>query len=121
MEYHKNQPFNKNMLRPCPLLDNPYRLEQVVKKSGAHCSDPVNKQDVHDLCAKCEKQALAWKPVADRLWVNSEGNKHGLGCENTILPENRIDHSEVKPIADVIQEEIDEAKAQKEAAKKNAG
>ncbi|HCM23050.1 MAG TPA: radical SAM protein, partial [Ruminococcaceae bacterium] len=31
MEYHKHQPFNENMLRPCPLLDNPYKLEEVVK------------------------------------------------------------------------------------------
>ncbi len=23
IQYHKNQPFNDNHLRPCPLLDNP--------------------------------------------------------------------------------------------------
>ncbi|MDD3230919.1 MAG: radical SAM protein [Oscillospiraceae bacterium] len=119
MEYHKHQPFNENMLRPCPLLDNPYKLEEVVKATDAHSTDLVKKEDVHDLCAKCEARAKEWQPVADRLWVNSEGNKHGLGCENTILPQNRIDHSKVRLMRDVIKEDIEEDNA-KIAAKKAA-
>ncbi|NLM49892.1 MAG: radical SAM protein, partial [Clostridiaceae bacterium] len=35
MAYRKNQPFNKNMLRPCPLLDNPEFLAKMVKESKA--------------------------------------------------------------------------------------
>ena len=35
MQYRRNQPFNHNQLRPCPLLDNPGRLTQMVEKSGA--------------------------------------------------------------------------------------
>ena len=122
MEYHKNQPFNENMLRPCPLLDNPYRLEKVVKDSGAHCSDPVKPQDVHDLCAKCEKQALAWKPVADKLWAESAVNgKHCLNDDDTILPQNRVDPSKVMSMEEAIAHDDAVAaakKAAKEAAKK---
>ena len=47
--------------------------------------------------------------------MNSEGNKHGLGCENTILPENRIDHSKVRLMRDVIQEDIEEDNAKRAA------
>lgn len=35
MGYHDNQPFNENMLRPCPVLDNPGRLTRLVEESGA--------------------------------------------------------------------------------------
>ena len=30
MQYHRNQPFNNNHLRPCPLLDNPECLAAMV-------------------------------------------------------------------------------------------
>ena len=26
MAYHDGQPFNENMLRPCPMLENPEKL-----------------------------------------------------------------------------------------------
>ena len=32
MAYHNNQPFNENMLRPCPMLENPEALRAMVKK-----------------------------------------------------------------------------------------
>ncbi|HCM23269.1 MAG TPA: radical SAM protein, partial [Ruminococcaceae bacterium] len=52
MQYHLNQPFNKNMLRPCPVLDNPYRLEDMVNKTNAHPTDLVGQETPHELCAK---------------------------------------------------------------------
>lgn len=52
MAYHDNQPFNDNMLRPCPLLDNQGKLAEMVDQSGAHFTDLQNPEDVHDLCAK---------------------------------------------------------------------
>ena len=50
MEYHRGQPFNDNMLRPCPLLDNQGRLAEMVDASGAHSTDLQNPEDVHVLC-----------------------------------------------------------------------
>lgn len=73
MAYHRNQPFNENMLRPCPLLDNEGRLAQMVDESGAHSTDLQNPEDVHDLTAKCAHAAECWKCTADRLWENSDG------------------------------------------------
>ena len=29
MAYHDGQPFNENMLRPCPMLENPQKLRTV--------------------------------------------------------------------------------------------
>ena len=70
MAYHDGQPFNKNMLRPCPMLENPNLLRDMVKKSQAKSTDILEKENVDDLCDKCEDYAEDWKPVAEELWNN---------------------------------------------------
>ena len=55
MQYHDKQPFNKNHLRPCPLLDNPECLVDMVEKSGAKSTDMRNPDDVHSLSAKMRR------------------------------------------------------------------
>ena len=72
MEYRANQPFNDNMLRPCPLLDNYGKLAKMVDKSGAHSTDLTEQENVHDLCAKCKDVSDKWAVVADKLWKKSE-------------------------------------------------
>jgi MoaA/NifB/PqqE/SkfB family radical SAM enzyme len=76
MEYRRNQPFNHDMLRPCPLFDNPGRLAQMVKKSGAHSTDLTHPENVDDLTQKCVAPAKAWAPVAKNIWDNCEGKEH---------------------------------------------
>ena len=71
MAYRQGQPFNDNMLRPCPLLDNPERLRQMVGETGARSTDMLRPEDVRELCAKCESAAKHWAPVAQRLWRES--------------------------------------------------
>ena len=39
MEYRKGQPFNQNHLRPCPMLENPKILQEMVHRAGAHSTD----------------------------------------------------------------------------------
>ena len=68
MQYHDNQPFNKNHLRPCPLLDNPECLVDMVEKSGAKSTDIKSSEDVGNLSAKCENAAKNWAPIADEIW-----------------------------------------------------
>ena len=72
MQYHDNQPFNENHLRPCPLLDNPGSLSEMIKKSGANSTELQNPEDVGILCAKCEHTAEKWSEVADRLWAERQ-------------------------------------------------
>ncbi len=69
--YKENQPFNDNMLRPCPLLDNKDALAKMVHETGAYSTDMAAKEDVDSLCAKCHEAADRWQPVADDLWANS--------------------------------------------------
>ena len=69
MEYRRNQPFNENMLMPCPLLDNYGKLAEMVDNSGAVSTDFENPEDAHALCAKCKHAAAMWEPVANELWA----------------------------------------------------
>lgn len=69
--YKAHQPYNRNHLRPCPLLDNYGKLAEVVKESGAYSTDLENKEDVDELCEKCHEKADKWAPVADDLWKKS--------------------------------------------------
>ena len=70
MAYYEGQPFNDNLLRPCPMLENPDRLEEMVEKSGARGTDLVETESAHDLAEKCRPAARAWAPEAERLWTN---------------------------------------------------
>ena len=73
MAYYHNQPFNDNHLRPCPMLENPDCLRKLIAVTGAKSTDLVNQEGVENLCAKCDKFAREWAPVADKLWKE---NKH---------------------------------------------
>lgn len=80
MQYHQNQPFNGNHLRPCPLLDNPGRLAAMVEKSGARSTDMVSPEDVQELSSKCRAAAENWSVTADRLWAFSHGCEDCAKC-----------------------------------------
>ena len=74
-QYKQNQPFNENHLRPCPLLDNPEKLRDMVNKSDAYSTQPIDREDVEDLTAKTEGIAGEWAETADKLWRESEKGK----------------------------------------------
>lgn len=68
MAYKEGQPFNKNHLRPCPMLENPEKLQEMVNRTGAHSTDLESKESVEHLCGKCHEYATNWQPKADSLW-----------------------------------------------------
>ena len=86
MEYHKGQPFNKNHLRPCPMLENPEILQEMVHKTNAHSTDLESLEPVEHLCSKCREYAENWKPAAEEIWNSIEHKT--LGYQN-YAPENR--------------------------------
>lgn len=73
MQYYEGQPFNDNLLKPCPILENEGLLADMVKRAGAHSTDLQEKESAEDLCAKCHDSIAEWTPVADRIW-NDEGD-----------------------------------------------
>jgi MoaA/NifB/PqqE/SkfB family radical SAM enzyme len=78
MQYRANQPFNENHLRPCPLLDNPDKLKEMVHKANAHSTQPEDEENVDDLTDKCQEPARKWAITADRLW--SESTKEAVAA-----------------------------------------
>ncbi len=72
--YQQGQPFNDNHLRPCPLLDNPHRLKEVVHASRAYSTDMLKPEDVSVLTGKCTSTAEKWAVVADHIWYSRPGN-----------------------------------------------
>lgn len=76
MEYYQGQPFNDNLLRPCPILENQDVLADMVERSGAHSTDLQAKENARDLCAKCTAAIEDWAPVAERLWTNPDDPQH---------------------------------------------
>mgnify|MGYP004566562291 FL=1 len=79
MAYHDGQPFNHNMLQPCPMLENPEKLRAMVAASGAHSTDLQSPETAEHLCAKCDSYAACWAPAAEKLW--SEHEKAAAGKE----------------------------------------
>lgn len=75
MAYHDNQPFNDNMLRPCPMLENPEMLRKIVKETKAENTDYLSYESSDHLCDKTTPYANNWKNTADKLWSESQKAK----------------------------------------------
>ena len=75
MAYRKNQPFNENHLRPCPMLENPEILQRMVKETGAKSTDLQSPETAEHLCSKCVPYANTWKPYADKIWSETPKTK----------------------------------------------
>lgn len=71
MAYHNGQPFNKNMLRPCPMLENPEKLRAMVKETNANSTDYESPEEVDVLCDRCTPYAQNWASPAEELWKQS--------------------------------------------------
>lgn len=77
MAYYNEQPFNRNHLRPCPMLENPEKLRKIVKDTGAKSTDLESLEDVKHLCSKCDKYAACWAKEADKIWNSKKHNNKG--------------------------------------------
>ena len=94
MAYHDGQPFNENMLQPCPMLENPDKLREMVSRTGAHSTDPQSPESAEHLCAKCDSYAACWAPAAKEIWESSQASKHPdryLSEEERVARENLRD------------------------------
>ncbi|MDS0526367.1 radical SAM protein [Clostridium sp. SHJSY1] len=78
-ELRMRQPYNKNMLRPCMMIDNPNVIREVAKKVNAHPTDKsaeamLNNEEFQE---KLNNLAEEFKPYADEAWkqdFDSKGN-----------------------------------------------
>ena len=68
--YRKHYPWNDNMLQPCPMLENPEVLPEIVHEANAPSTEYVTPDPVDDLCARTTPYAKSWAPKADELWLS---------------------------------------------------
>lgn len=71
--YKEGQPFNCNHLMPCPMLENPEKLRDIVHATGAHSTDLISEESVDNLCAKCSSYSEEWRPRAEEIWAEKAG------------------------------------------------
>ena len=71
--YKEGQPFNCNHLMPCPMLENPEKLRDIVHATGAHSTDLISEESVDNLCAKCSSYSEEWRPRAEEIWAEKTG------------------------------------------------
>ncbi|MBS6611121.1 MAG: radical SAM protein [Peptoniphilus harei] len=76
MGFHENQPFNKNLLKPCPMLENPGRLTKIVNDSGAKNTDMIAPESAEELQEKTTPYAKDWNKKANELWKKSQEAKN---------------------------------------------
>ncbi|MGX8728955.1 MAG: SPASM domain-containing protein, partial [Lachnospiraceae bacterium] len=91
MAYHEGQPFNRNHLRPCPMLENPDLLRAMVKKTGAHQTNLESAESVDHLCDKCDEYAKTWASDAKEIW---DSQPHKRPSYENYTPEKR-EHPEL--------------------------
>ncbi|HPT83426.1 MAG TPA: radical SAM protein [Limnochordia bacterium] len=68
MQYRQHQPFNENPLRPCPALDNPDALVEMVAKANAYSTQRLDHEPAEVFAGRCREAAAKWGPVADAIW-----------------------------------------------------
>jgi len=73
--FQKRQPFSDNFLRPCPIIDVPQALREIVAESGAQPTHPGAESILTGtLASALDRRAEEWRRVADRVW----SERHGL-------------------------------------------
>ena len=50
------------------MLENPEKLMEMVRKTGAKSTDMQSPESVEHLCGKCLEYAENWKEKAEELW-----------------------------------------------------
>jgi MoaA/NifB/PqqE/SkfB family radical SAM enzyme len=68
-EYQKRQPFSDNMLRPCPIIDNPHALREMVQAAGAHPTHEGAETVLgSEIGSFLDQRSAEWKRVSDPIW-----------------------------------------------------
>ena len=77
--YQRHQPVSDNLLRPCPLIDEPRVLREIVKETGAHPTHPgADGVFDDDVANALDERAERWKEVSDPIWEQRAARRRGL-------------------------------------------
>lgn len=86
--YKQQIPFNNNLMRPCPIIDNPSKFREHIEKHHA-----VPQHDGSDsyftLAAELDKLAENWKKYAIKIW-DEEGYGQAYHAEPSLYAASGI-------------------------------
>jgi len=72
--YQKRQPFHENLLRPCPFIDVPQALRDIVAESNASPTHPEAEAVLHgEIAQGLDRKAAQWGEEADKIWAKRVG------------------------------------------------
>ncbi|MHB1128238.1 MAG: radical SAM protein [Bacillota bacterium] len=75
--YQKRQPFYDNHLAPCPIIDQPSSLRDIVRESGAHPTH-LGAEDVlmGQTAAFLDQHSAKWRAQADRIIAENNATEN---------------------------------------------
>lgn len=81
-ELRDRQPYNRNLLLPCMMIDNTEVIREVVAKTGAYPTDPSAARMVEDpeFMYELDRLSEEFKPEAKKAWkeVFDEKGNYGM-------------------------------------------
>lgn len=76
--FRKGQPFNDNPFQPCPMLDNPEKLQAIIHGCGARSTEMCAEETIDQLAAKTAPIAAEWGPKARELFEGLDETDRNL-------------------------------------------
>ncbi|MHC1780507.1 MAG: radical SAM protein [Bacteroidales bacterium] len=73
--FRKLKPFSSNPFLPCPIMDNPDKLEELSKCACVKSTHLQHPESLHELSLKTKPVSLKWKPVADELFLKLDDSQ----------------------------------------------
>ncbi|MCG0277439.1 MAG: radical SAM protein [Thermanaeromonas sp.] len=68
--YQRRQPFSRNLLRPCPIIDVPEALREIVAETGARPTHPGAEKVLDgSIGSFLDMNSKRWAEVADSIWL----------------------------------------------------
>lgn len=74
LAYQKRQPFNMNHHRPCPLIDNPELMVEIVQESKAYSTQLSADETPEEFAEKLKPYADEWGKIADEKYLKTSAN-----------------------------------------------
>jgi MoaA/NifB/PqqE/SkfB family radical SAM enzyme len=75
-EYQRRQPFSDNYLRPCPIIDMPDQLRQMIKNNNARPThEGADNLLTEELSSFLDQRAADWGKTADEIWESKKKAK----------------------------------------------
>lgn len=65
--FRAEQPFSDNPLRPCPMIDVPESIVEIVSNTSAYSTHFSEPEPPERLVEKTKSNAAKWQPLADEL------------------------------------------------------